>query len=400
MGGAFKYSTESPSAKEHDYGHFMAAQIDPDSSEPISTPPVKGIGKQAQDSCSAIDEQEARDGLSVVDILKGPDGLHDFDETADDGQALLSPQEESTLREALFGASAPGRAPDWTGLLDFQPGYLQPSRRNENDGDLRYHYGDIDSQSARALWMDSWNEVLQSYTDQCTDSDRPPTSHLLLIRVDGQSNTYPGDAADRIGNPNLDLDLSHRRQECIAGTYLCSDSLGAAFDGICCATGQVCQLDNSNRPACCPSGAICTGAAPTTAPSAPTAVSYVPNEFFPFPFVAATLDRDECSSAVSQCSRNYQSCVTQLQGDAGFGVTVVVPGGGGTTVAATRPDVGPSATPICSSLSSRACHDLAYDQCAQSTTVNGVVVNDAARPTAACVAGIVAGVGIVILGAV
>ncbi|TDZ61973.1 hypothetical protein CTRI78_v003913 [Colletotrichum trifolii] len=166
MGGAFKYSTESPSAKEQDYGHFMAAQIDPDSSEPISTPPVKGIGKQAQDSCSAIDEQEARDGLSVVDILKGPDGLHDFDETADDGQALLSPQEESTLREALFGASAPGRAPDWTGLLDFQPGYLQPSRRNENDGDLRYHYGDIDSQSARALWMDSWNEVLQSYTDQ------------------------------------------------------------------------------------------------------------------------------------------------------------------------------------------------------------------------------------------
>ncbi|OHE91759.1 hypothetical protein CORC01_12933 [Colletotrichum orchidophilum] len=144
--------------------------------------------------------------------------------------------------------------------------------------------------------------------------------------------------------------------------------------------------------------AVCTGTAPTTAPTA-TAVSYVPNAYFPFPYIATSLDRGECSSALSQCSRNYQSCVTQLDGNAGFGVTVVIPGGGGTTVAATRPDVGTSATPICSSLSSQACYGLSNDQCAQSTTVNGVVINAAARPTAACVARLAAGLGIAVFGA-
>ncbi|KAH0424790.1 gpi-anchored protein [Colletotrichum camelliae] len=180
--------------------------------------------------------------------------------------------------------------------------------------------------------------------------------------------------------------LLFRRQDCPAGTSLCSSSLGEDFDGVCCATGQVCA-------------AVCTGAAPTTAPAAPTAVSYVPNSYFPFPFIATSLDRGECSDAVQQCSRNYESCVTQLDGDAGFGVTVVIPGGGGTTVAATRVDVGTSATPICASLSSRACHGIAYDQCSQTTTVGGVVINAAARPTPASMAGMVAGIGIAVFGA-
>ncbi|KAK2729936.1 gpi-anchored protein [Colletotrichum kahawae] len=193
--------------------------------------------------------------------------------------------------------------------------------------------------------------------------------------------------------------LLFRRQDCPAGTSLCSSSLGEDFDGVCCATGQVCAYDDSNNAACCPSGAVCTGAAPTTAPAAPTAVSYVPNSYFPFPFIATSLDRGECSDAVQQCSRNYESCVTQLDGDAGFGVTVVIPGGGGTTVAATRLDVGTSATPICASLSSRACHGIAYDQCSQTTTVGGVVINAAARPTPASMAGMVAGIGIAVFGA-
>lgn len=48
-----------------------------------------------------------------------------------------------------------------------------------------------------------------------------------------------------------------RRQDCPAGTSLCSDSLGTAFEGVCCATGQACELDDNNRPACCPSGYGC-----------------------------------------------------------------------------------------------------------------------------------------------
>lgn len=90
--------------------------------------------------------------------------------------------------------------------------------------------------------------------------------------------------------------------------------------------------------------AVCTGTAPasfvTPGPAATTAVSYVSNTYFSFPYIATYFaNPGHCSAAVSQCSANYAACTAQLQGQggaggAGYGVTIVVPGGGGTTVAA------------------------------------------------------------------
>ena len=61
-----------------------------------------------------------------------------------------------------------------------------------------------------------------------------------------------------------------------------------------------------------------------------------------------------CSAAVSQCNANYAACTAQLGGSigGGFAVTIVVPGGGGITVAPVFPGVSvgiESAVSICRS---------------------------------------------------
>ncbi|KAK3330299.1 hypothetical protein B0H66DRAFT_56234 [Apodospora peruviana] len=187
-----------------------------------------------------------------------------------------------------------------------------------------------------------------------------------------------------------------KRQGCIANFYSCGNQ-GAAFAGVCCQNGQRCALDASNQPACCPANAVCTGTAPATfvtpAPSA-TAVSFVPNPYFSFPYIATYFaNPGDCSAAVDQCSSNYAACTSQLDGQAGggaFGVTIVVPGGGGTTVTGgVQANYGTaSATSICNSLSSVACSGLQPSMCTLSATTAGGFYfgtgNAAARPTAAC----------------
>ena len=55
--------------------------------------------------------------------------------------------------------------------------------------------------------------------------------------------------------------------------------------------------------------------------------------------------------------------MTVLNNGAGYGVTIAVPGGGGTTVNGGGGAYGASATPICSSLSSKACSNLEATPC-------------------------------------
>ncbi|KAG7292303.1 hypothetical protein NEMBOFW57_002338 [Staphylotrichum longicolle] len=207
-----------------------------------------------------------------------------------------------------------------------------------------------------------------------------------------------------------------KRQTCLANFFSCADQ-GATFNGICCQNGQRCALDANNNPACCPNGAVCTGTAPasfvTPGPSVPTAVSYVPNAYFSFPYAATYFaNPGYCSAAVSQCSANYAACTAQLGGQgggAGYAVTIVVPGGGGTTVAGAGVTyAASSASSICNSLSSAACSGLQPSMCTMSgTTAGGFYFgtetgNAAARPTAAAacaglvgvVAAGVAGLGI------
>jgi hypothetical protein len=59
---------------------------------------------------------------------------------------------------------------------------------------------------------------------------------------------------------------------------------------------------------------VAPGAAPTTA------VSYVPNVYFSFPYIATYFaNPGYCSAAVSQCSANYAACTSQLGGSGGAG---------------------------------------------------------------------------------
>lgn len=204
--------------------------------------------------------------------------------------------------------------------------------------------------------------------------------------------------------------VAKRQQSaCLANFFSCADQ-GPAFDGVCCQNGQRCALDASESPACCPTNAVCTGTAPESfvppGAAATTAASYVPNVFFSFPYVATYFaNPGHCSAAISQCSANYAACTSQLAeqdgSGAGYAVTVVVPGGGGTTVAAAGGiSVGPAAaTSICNSLSSAACGDLQPSMCTMTGTSAGGFYfgtdsgNAAARPTgvAAC-AGLVGAV--------
>lgn len=150
----------------------------------------------------------------------------------------------------------------------------------------------------------------------------------------------------------------------------------------------------------------------------------MPNAYFSYPYIATYFaNRGDCSAAVSQCSANYGACTSQLAGQGGFGVTIVVPGGDGTTITnGGQANVGPtSASSICmhisvtrqrsyssysrlltqhvcigSSLSSVACSGLQPSMCTMTgTTAGGFFFgkdNMAARPTAACFGAMAAGV--------
>lgn len=87
-------------------------------------------------------------------------------------------------------------------------------------------------------------------------------------------------------------------------------------------------------------------------PPSPT-IEFVPNPYYSFPYIATSFGNARaCSQAIGQCSDSFQACTSQLGGQAGAGdyhVTVVVPGGGGTTVTGNGGiNYGPaSATSIC-----------------------------------------------------
>ncbi|KAK0733350.1 hypothetical protein B0T26DRAFT_669766 [Lasiosphaeria miniovina] len=241
------------------------------------------------------------------------------------------------------------------------------------------------------------------------------------------------------GTPALGFAFAKRQQGCIANFYSCANQ-GPAFASVCCQNGQSCQLDASNNPACCPGGyvlmyelvrpasarplgevnakapvsmAVCTGTAPasfvTPNPAQTTPVSFVPNPYFSFPYIATSFaGPTDCSAAVSECSVNWAVCTAQLEGQAGsapFGVTIVVPGGGGVTVGGgagvTYPT--PTATSICNSLVQVACSNLQYSMCTMTgTTASGFYFGTAnaaaARPTGLGCAGLVAAAGLAGLG--
>ncbi|KAK2063840.1 hypothetical protein LY76DRAFT_158838 [Colletotrichum caudatum] len=173
LGSAFSSSRHSTTAGEQQYEGFKEAQAALDISDQPQIPDepqhsFAGSTSTSHKSHSSrvqsdINEQEARDGQQVVDLLTAPNELYDLEAIDDNLHSFVSRREEKSLRKALFnGGSGDGPASNWTALLDFQPGFLQ-----EGDiAELLQHFGVTDPQQARAMWMDSWADVLASYTDQ------------------------------------------------------------------------------------------------------------------------------------------------------------------------------------------------------------------------------------------
>lgn len=181
---------------------------------------------------------------------------------------------------------------------------------------------------------------------------------------------------------SIPAELIRRDGNCPANANSCTTLVPAAV-GACCPATAACSLDAVGVLACCPYGSYCTGTIGIPATVVPVVtttgtgttvvvntatqtvavvtgtVSYVPNIYFPFPYISATFGNGAaCTSATAACASNYAICTAKLQGAGGYGVTVVAPGGGGITVAAAT---GASnlasavATSICSSLSSVGC---------------------------------------------
>ncbi|KAL1903437.1 hypothetical protein Sste5346_000063 [Sporothrix stenoceras] len=199
---------------------------------------------------------------------------------------------------------------------------------------------------------------------------------------------------------------------CPAKFYSCA-SQGSQFDGICCPYDQVCALAGDNRPACCPSGDVCTGSAPTTYVTTTAAASYVPNDFYSFPYllpagIAATTalaDVNACDEVVQQCSQTFSQCTSALEnsgsgsgsdnvgsggGNGGGGsgaITVIISGSTTITKRSAATDVveikravirnptvtlgAASAAGVCSSLSSQACGGLPSNAAGCSSLFSG-----------------------------
>lgn len=129
----------------------------------------RNTGKQPTDAAiSSVADQQSRDGAEVVDLLSRTDEeFPRFDENV-----TASGPELDTLRQALFGdeSAAQVSATDWNNILNFIPEFLRaPSHGSRNlglVGDSVSTLGVTEPAEAGQLWIEQWNRVLTSYTNE------------------------------------------------------------------------------------------------------------------------------------------------------------------------------------------------------------------------------------------
>lgn len=96
-------------------------------------------------------QQSDMDGIDVVRLLSQPERGEDPPLPDNDD---LTPLETARLREALFG---PGSSwPFWDQLLNFNADLTR----------CEGHMGTSNPGEARSMWLQQWNDVLLSYTDE------------------------------------------------------------------------------------------------------------------------------------------------------------------------------------------------------------------------------------------
>lgn len=173
---------------------------------------------------------------------------------------------------------------------------------------------------------------------------------------------------------------------------------------VCCPPDTTCTRDAAGQPACCPTGARCTGSlssgaflqstvtATTATPATAATTATTPDSTlsvltgtYPFTVIPTSFPNAAvCSVYYSMCTSQYAACTAALGGGGGGGaaypVTVVIggtttvtdagaAGGGGGGVTSALPASAAAAT--CSSLSVEACHGLQAAYCAVYATAVG-----------------------------
>ena len=117
---------------------------------------------------SSVAEQEECDGFEVVHLLSRVDGMLPMY----DGDVVVPETELKSLREALFGDGSLAQlsATDWNNALNFIPNFLRDdgpgSGRAWSSEDSYLNLGVTEPAEAGSLWLEQWNRVLTSYTDE------------------------------------------------------------------------------------------------------------------------------------------------------------------------------------------------------------------------------------------
>lgn len=102
-------------------------------------------------------KQTASDGSDVIQLLSMPDEEPNYSESNE----LLSEQEAARLRKAFFANGT--SHPTWDRLLSFSPEFILDPGSSHT---ARSHMGTEDTIVARDIWLQQWQDVLNSYTDE------------------------------------------------------------------------------------------------------------------------------------------------------------------------------------------------------------------------------------------
>ncbi|ORY56666.1 uncharacterized protein BCR38DRAFT_450848, partial [Pseudomassariella vexata] len=106
------------------------------------------------------------DGMEVVKLLDTG-----YDEVMQQEPELpLSAAQASSIRRALFGDAGLVRQAIepavWESLLNFFPEYLSNGSSDWDYNELQQHLGTPDVAAVRKMWVEQWQDVLSSYTDE------------------------------------------------------------------------------------------------------------------------------------------------------------------------------------------------------------------------------------------
>ncbi|UNI15287.1 hypothetical protein JDV02_001830 [Purpureocillium takamizusanense] len=122
---------------------------------PVTQHPMAVPGQQR-----TVAQQEATDGIEVVQLLSMPDYEADVAVWAEgEDDDALSPAEEARLREALFVGETADRRAHWDRLLNFRPDSAGPA-------DMLQLLGTAETSAADGIWLQHWSDVLSAYNDE------------------------------------------------------------------------------------------------------------------------------------------------------------------------------------------------------------------------------------------